>query len=84
LRGRDRRADGRAYLLGMNSYPEMLMKNKVLSDAAGRFRMTRVESQVIEMQALSRIEVRPGKHDKKMLKMKVDPDELLKTKGKRK
>jgi len=31
------------------------MKNKVLSDGAGRFRMTWVENEVDEIQALSRI-----------------------------
>ena len=49
----------------MNCYPEMLMKHKVLSDGGGRFRMTWVENQVIEMQAFSRIEVRQRYHEKK-------------------
>jgi hypothetical protein len=44
----------------MNFYPEMFMKNKVLSDEAGRFRMTWVENEVVEMQAFSRLEVRQG------------------------
>jgi hypothetical protein len=52
----------------MNCYPEMLMKHKVLSDGGGRFRMTWVENQVIEMQAFSRIEVRPGQREKKDVK----------------
>jgi len=52
----------------MNFYPEMLMKNKALSDGAGRFRMTWVENEVVEIQALSRIEVRLGSQKKKDVK----------------
>jgi hypothetical protein len=43
----------------------MFMKNKVLSYGAGRFRMTWVENQLIEIQAFSRIEVRRGQREKK-------------------
>jgi hypothetical protein len=43
----------------------MLMKNKELSDGAGRFRMTWVQNQLIEIQAFSRVEVRPGQREKK-------------------
>jgi hypothetical protein len=46
----------------------MLMKNKVLSDGAGRFRMTWVENEVVEMQAFSRIELRQGQREKKDVK----------------
>jgi hypothetical protein len=49
----------------MNFYPEMFMKNKVLSDGAGRFRMTWVENQDVEMQAFSRLEVRQGQREEK-------------------
>jgi len=63
--GRHCRASGRPYLLGMNCYPTMLMKNKELSDGAGRFRMTWVQNQLIEIQAFSRVEVRPGQREKK-------------------
>ena len=52
----------------MNCYPKMLMKNKVLSDGAGRFRMTWVENEVVEMQAFSRIELRQGQREKKDVK----------------
>ena len=65
MRGEARRASGRAHLLRMNFYPEMLMKNKALSDGAGRFRMTWVENEVVEIQALSRIEVRQGQRRRK-------------------
>ena len=46
----------------------MLMKNKVLSDGAGRFRMTWGENEVVELQAFSRIELRQGQREKKDVK----------------
>ena len=65
IAGAGRQSRWRAYLLRMNFYPEMFMKNKVLSDGAGRFRMTWVENQDVEMQAFSRLEVRQGQREEK-------------------
>jgi hypothetical protein len=65
----------------MNCYPEILMKNKVVSDGAREFSMTCIQNQLAEMQAFSRIEVRRGHGEEKMLKMKVDPEISMKTKN---
>jgi hypothetical protein len=68
----------------MNCYPEMLMKNKILSYEVGRFRMTCAENQVIELQTLIPFEVRQGQREEKDVKNEGRSGNVIENKGWRK
>ena len=74
----------RAYLLRMNFYLEMFMKNKVLSDEARGFSITWVQNQPVETQAFSRIEVRLGSQKQKDVKNEGRSRYIYENKGWRK
>jgi hypothetical protein len=73
----------RAYLLRMNFYPEMFMKNKVLSDEARGFSTTWVQNQPVETQAFSRIEVRLSSQKQKDVKNEGRSGYIYENKGSR-
>jgi hypothetical protein len=68
----------------MNCDPEMLMKNKMLSDGVGGFRMTRAENQVVELQALIPFEVRQGQREEKDVKNEGRSGDVIENKGREK
>ena len=67
----------------MNFYPEMFMKNKVLSDEARGFSITWVQNQPVETQAFSWIEVLPDSQKEKDVKNEGRSGYVLENKAER-
>ena len=79
MRGWDRSAKSRAYFLGMNCYPAMLMNTRGLREQEREFPWPAPKIKPLKSKQLPSLHSARGGAKEKMLKMMVDPAISMKT-----